>query len=37
VAQKPNNCAFGGSDRRTLYIAGRDTLYSVRLDVPGLP
>jgi gluconolactonase len=37
VAQKPNNCTFGGSDRRTLYMAGRDTLYSVRLDVPGLP
>jgi len=37
VPQKPNNCAFGGPDGRTLFIAGRDTLYSIQLDVPGLP
>lgn len=37
VPQKPNNCTFGGTDRKTLYIAGRDTLYAVTLAVEGLP
>ncbi|MBO0697474.1 MAG: SMP-30/gluconolactonase/LRE family protein [Zavarzinella sp.] len=29
------NCAFGGDDRRTLYITGGGTLYSVRTTTPG--
>ena len=37
VPQKPNNCTFGGTDRKTLYIAGRDTLYAITLGVEGLP
>ncbi|MBX3206468.1 MAG: SMP-30/gluconolactonase/LRE family protein [Labilithrix sp.] len=49
VAVKPTNCTFGDADRRTLYITangadpgdgGRNPqtgLYSIRLNVPGLP
>jgi gluconolactonase len=37
VPQKPNNCTFGGTDRKTLYVAGRDTLYAITLTVEGLP
>jgi gluconolactonase len=29
------NCAFGGDDRKTLYITGGGTLYSVRTTTPG--
>lgn len=29
------NCAFGGGDRRTLYVTGGGTLYSVRVTTPG--
>jgi gluconolactonase len=29
------NCAFGGKDRRTLYVTGGGTLYSVRTTTPG--
>lgn len=29
------NCAFGGEDRKTLYITGGGTLYSVRTKHPG--
>jgi gluconolactonase len=29
------NCAFGGEDRRTLYVTGGGTLYSVRTTTPG--
>jgi gluconolactonase len=29
------NCAFGGSDLRTLYITAGGTLWSARLDTPG--
>src|SRR5205814_10032179 len=29
------NCAFGGEDRRTLYITGGGTLYSIRTTTPG--
>ncbi len=34
TAQNPRNLAFGDKDFRTLYMIG-DTLYRVRLDVPG--
>jgi gluconolactonase len=29
------NCAFGGEDRKTLYITGGGTLYSIRTMTPG--
>jgi gluconolactonase len=37
VAESPANVAFGGSDRRTLYITARTGLYSIQLNVPGYP
>jgi len=30
------NCAFGGEDRKTLYITGGGVLYSIRTTTPGL-
>ena len=35
VPQVPANCAFGGSDGRTLYITARQGLYRVQLKHPG--
>ncbi len=29
------NCAFGGDDRKTLYITAGGTLYSIRTTTPG--
>jgi gluconolactonase len=29
------NCAFGGDDRKTLYLTGGGTLYSIRTTTPG--
>ncbi len=37
VPEVPSNCTFGGSDRKTLYITARTSLYRVTLKVPGLP
>lgn len=37
VAEVPANCTFGGADRKTLYITARTGLYSIKLNVPGLP
>lgn len=41
---KPSNCAFGGADRKTLYITSNlqanpavTGLYQIKLNVPGLP
>ncbi len=31
------NCSFGGADRRTLYVTTTKALFSVKLNVPGLP
>jgi gluconolactonase len=31
------NNAFGGLDRKTLYITAGKTLFKIRVDVPGLP
>jgi gluconolactonase len=31
------NNAFGGPDMRTLYVTAGKTLYTLRMDVPGLP
>ncbi len=33
--QRTANCAFGDEDRKTLYIAGDVSLYSVRLQIAG--
>ena len=32
-----SNCTFGGTDRRTLYVASRSAIEAVTLNVPGLP
>lgn len=37
VPMQPANVAFGGADRRTLYITARTGLYSTRANVPGPP
>lgn len=37
VPKRPTNCAFGGTDRKTLFITAQDTLYRVVLNVPGPP
>ena len=31
------NAAFGGEDRRTLFLTGAASLWSIGLDVAGLP
>jgi gluconolactonase len=36
LPEQPANCAFGGSDGRTLFITARASLYRVRLAAPGL-
>jgi gluconolactonase len=35
--EKPANCAWGDSDRKTLYITARTSIYRIRVQVPGLP
>lgn len=35
VPERPSALAFAGADRRTLLIAARSSLYSVRTQVPG--
>lgn len=37
VPENPSNCAFGGADRKTLYISARTSIYSVDLKIPGKP
>lgn len=37
VPKNPSNLAFGGPDRRTLYITGRDSLFSVKMLSQGPP
>ena len=37
VPEQPGNCTFGGADGKTLYITARTGLYSIKLNVPGLP
>jgi gluconolactonase len=37
VASSVTNLAFGGSDRKTLYISAGRALYSLALNVPGYP
>ena len=35
VPERPGSLAFGGPDRRTLYIAARTSIYSIRTKIPG--
>lgn len=35
VPERPSALAFGGADRRTLFIAARSSLYAIRTKVPG--
>lgn len=35
VPETPSNCAFGGKDRRTLYVTARTSLYRIPLNVSG--
>lgn len=35
--ERPANCAWGDSDRKSLYITARTSLYRVRVKVPGSP
>ena len=37
LADTPSNAAFGGADRKTLYITAGSRLYSIHLNVPGFP
>ena len=37
VPEVPSNCTFGGADGKTLFITARTGLYSIKLNVPGLP
>jgi gluconolactonase len=37
VAQQPSNVAFGGADRKTLYITARTSVYEVKTNIPGPP
>lgn len=37
LAASPTNVAFGGSDRRTLYITAGSHLFAIALNVPGFP
>ncbi len=34
--ERPANCAWGCNDWRTLFITARESLYSIRLNVPGI-
>jgi len=35
LPEKPANCAFGGADRRQLFVTARTSLYRLQLRVPG--
>ncbi|WP_437957703.1 SMP-30/gluconolactonase/LRE family protein [Sorangium sp. So ce119] len=37
VGSKASNIAFGGADRKTLYITAGDSLYSMGVNIPGHP
>jgi sugar lactone lactonase YvrE len=37
VPERPVQLMFGGADRKTLFIAARTSLYSVRMKYPGIP
>ena len=33
----PANCAWGGTDWRTLYITAQTSVYQIRVKIPGIP
>lgn len=37
MPKQPSNCTFGGTDRKTLFIAAQDTLFKIDLAIPGKP
>jgi gluconolactonase len=37
LPERPANCAWGDTDRQTLYITARTSIYRVRTTVPGMP
>jgi gluconolactonase len=37
VAERPSNIAFGGADRKTLYITAQTRVYEVKVNVAGPP
>ncbi|MBS1802887.1 MAG: SMP-30/gluconolactonase/LRE family protein [Acidobacteria bacterium] len=37
LSEKSANVAWGGTDRRTLYITASSSIYRVRLSIPGAP
>lgn len=37
LPEKASNVAWGGRDRRTLYITDSSSIYRVRLNIPGVP
>jgi roadblock/LC7 domain-containing protein len=36
VPEIPSNCAFGGSDNKTLFITARTSVYKVELNIQGI-
>ncbi len=36
LPERPGSLAFGGSDKRTLFIGARSSLYSIRTAAPGI-
>ncbi|MGA7524278.1 MAG: SMP-30/gluconolactonase/LRE family protein [Acidobacteriaceae bacterium] len=37
IPERVSNVAWGGADRRTLYITASTSIYRVRLEIPGAP
>lgn len=37
IPERVSNCAWGGADRRTLYITASTSVYRLRLEIPGAP
>ena len=37
MPERPTNLAFGGVDHKTLFITGRENLYSIEMNVKGMP
>ena len=37
IPRQATNCAFGGSDSRSLYVTAQDGLYLVDMALPGIP
>ena len=35
--EQPANLAFGGSDRKVLYVTARTSVYALRTKIPGVP